>query len=158
MCWKARHHSAKKGPYSQGYDLPSGHVQLWELDRKEGRAPNNWCFWTVVLEKTPESPLDSKEIKPVNLKQSQPWIFTGKTEAEAEAEAPLFWSPNVKSQLIGKVPDAGQTEGRRREHQRKRWLDGITSAMDMNLGKFWKMVRDKGAWHTAVHGVTKNQT
>ena len=111
-----------------------------------------------MLEKTPESPLDSKEIKPVNLKQSQPWIFTGKTEAEAEAEAPLFWSPNVKSQLIGKVPDAGQTEGRRREHQRKRWLDGITSAMDMNLGKLQETERGREDWCAAVHGVTKNQT
>ena len=80
---KQRHYSADKGPYSQGYDLPSGHVQLWELDHKEGGASKNWCLRTIVLEKTPESPMDSKEIKPVNLKGDQPWIFTGRTEDEA---------------------------------------------------------------------------
>jgi len=88
-----RHSSADKGQYSQGYGLPSGHVRLWELDYKEGRTPKNWCLWTVVLEKTPESPLDSKEIKPVNLKGDQPWIFSGRTDAEAEA--PLFWSSDA---------------------------------------------------------------
>ena len=77
--------SADKGPSSQGYDLPSGHIWLWELDCKEGRMPKNWCFWTMVLEKTLESPLDSKEIKLVNLKGDQPWIFTGRTDAEAPA-------------------------------------------------------------------------
>ena len=87
---KQRHHSANKGPNSQGYGLPNGHMQLWELDRKEGRAPKNAWLWTVVLEKTPESPLDSKEIKPLNLKGNQPWILIGRTEAEAET--PVFWS------------------------------------------------------------------
>ena len=82
---KQRHYSAEKGPYSQGYGLPSGHIQLWVLDCKKGRMPKNWCLQTVVLEKTPESPLDGKEIKPVNLKGDQPWIFTGKTDAKAEA-------------------------------------------------------------------------
>ena len=108
---KQRHYSADKGPYSQGCDLPSGHVQLWKMDRKEGRTPKNWCLWTVVLKKTPESPLDSKEIKPVNLKGDQPWLFTGRTDAEAKA--PVFWSPDAKSQLIGKHPDAGKDLGQK---------------------------------------------
>ena len=83
-----RHHSANKRLYGQSYVLPSGHIQLWELDYEEGRMPKNWGLQTVMLEKTPESPLDSKEIKPVNLKGSQLWIFIGKTDAEAEA--PVF--------------------------------------------------------------------
>ena len=81
---KQRHYSANKGLYSQGYSLPSSHIWLWQLDLKEGRMPKNWCLWTVVLEKTPESPLESKEIKPFRLKGDQPWIFTGRTDAEAD--------------------------------------------------------------------------
>ena len=89
-----------------GCCLPSGHVQLWELNHKEGRTPKNWCLWTVVLEMIPGSPLESKEIKPVNFKGNQPWILTGRTDADAEA--PVFWSPDANSQFIGKVPDAGE--------------------------------------------------
>ena len=85
---KSRLYSVNKDLYSQGYGLPSSYVWLWELDRKEGRVPKNWCLGTVVLEKTPESPLDCKEIKPVNLKGNQPWIFVGRTDAEAET--PVF--------------------------------------------------------------------
>ena len=103
---KQRHKSANKGPYSQGYCFPSGHVGLWELDRKEGSVPKNRCSWTVLLEKTPESPLDSKAIKLVNLKGDQPWTFTGRTDAEAEAA--IFWPPDMNSQLIEKDPDAGK--------------------------------------------------
>ena len=95
----------------QGYSLPSGHAELWDLDHKEGRVSKNWCLWTVALEKTPESPLDSKEIKPVTLKGNQPWIFTGRTDAEAEA--PVFWSSDANRQLIGKVPDAGKDWGQK---------------------------------------------
>ena len=84
----------------------SSHVQMWELEHKEGWALKNWLFWTVVLEKTLESPLDSKEIKPVNLKGDQSWIFTGRTVAKAEA--PILWQPDAKSQLIRKDPDAGK--------------------------------------------------
>ena len=102
---KQRHYSANKGLHSQGYGLPDGRVWLWELDRKEGRVLKNWCLRTVVLEQTLESPLDCKEIKPVNLKRNQPWIFTGKIDAEAEA--PVFWSFDANSLLIGKVADAG---------------------------------------------------
>ena len=105
---KQRHFSADKGPYSQGCGLPSG-LRLWELGHKEGRAPKNWCLWTMVLEKTPESPLGSKEIKPVNLKGNQPWLFTKRTDAKAEA--PIICLPDAKSQLIQKDTDAGKDWG-----------------------------------------------
>ena len=97
------------GLYSQRYHFSSSHVWMWELDHKEGWVLKNWCFHTVVLEKTLESPLDSKEIKPVNPIGNQPWIFIGMTDAEAEA--PIFWPPDVKSQLTGKNPDAGKDWG-----------------------------------------------
>ena len=96
---ESRHYSADKGPHSQGCGLPRGHVRLWELDCKEGRIPKNWCLWNVVVDKTPESPLESKEIKPVNLKGCQCWILIGRTDDEAEA--PVFWSSDGDS--IGKV-------------------------------------------------------
>ena len=112
---KQRHYSADKGPYSQGYGLSSGHVWLWELDHKESRAPKNRCLWTMVLEKISESLLDSKEIETVNLTEDQPWIFTGKTNAEAEAEAPVFWSLDVNRWFIGKVPDAGKDWGQKKK-------------------------------------------
>ena len=102
---KQRHHFADKGPYiSQSYDFTSSLVRMWELDHKWGCTLKNWYFWTVVLEKTLESPLDCKEIQPVSPKGNQPWIFVGKTGAEAEA--PILCSPYEKSQLTGKDPDA----------------------------------------------------
>ena len=101
MCWKTETYFAHKGMYGQGYGFPSGHIQLWELDHKKGRTPKNRCLGVVVLEQTPESPLGSKEIKPGNLKGDQPWISTGRTDAEAEA--PVFWSSDVNRWLIGKV-------------------------------------------------------
>ena len=95
-----------KGPSSQGYGFSSSHAWMWELDYKESWAPKNWCFWTVVLEKTLESPLDCEEIKLVNLKGKHPWIFFGRTDAEAEA--PILWPPHVKNWVIGEDPDAGK--------------------------------------------------
>ena len=103
---KQRHYFANKGPSSQSYGFSSSHVWMWELDHKESLALKNSCFWTVVLEKTLESPLDSKEIKPVNPKRNQPWIFNGRTDAEAEA--PVLWPPDGKSWLTGKDPDSGK--------------------------------------------------
>ena len=103
---KQRHCFANKGPSSQSYGFSSSHVWMWELEHKENWAPNNWCFWTVVLEKTFESPLDSKEIQPVNLEGNQPWIFIGRTDAEVEA--PILWPPDARNWLIGKDPDSGK--------------------------------------------------
>ena len=134
---KQRHHFADKGPYSQGYGLSSSHVQMWELGSKEGRVPKNWCFQTVVLKKTLESPLESKEIKTVNLKGNQSRILFRKTDAEAEA--PILWLPDSNHWLIRKDPDAGK-DWRQKEKRAKGW-DGwmadsmITDSMDMNLGK-----------------------
>ena len=108
---KQRHYFASKGPSSQSYGSSSSHVWMWEVDYKESWVPKNWCFWSVVLEKTLESPLDSKEIQPVHPKGNQSWLFTGRTDAEAET--PIFWPPDVKNLHTGKDPEAGKD--RRRE-------------------------------------------
>ena len=97
---------ADKGPSSQSCGFPSGQVWMWELDHEENWAPKNWCFWTVVLEKTLESPLDCKEIQPVSPKGDQSWMFIGRTDVEAEI--PVLWPPDVKNWLIGKDPDSGK--------------------------------------------------
>ena len=101
-----RHYFANKGPSSQGYGFSSSHLWMWELDYKESWAPKNWCFQILVLEKTLESPLDTKEIKSVSPKGNQPWMFIGRTDAEDEA--PKLWPPDVKNWLVGKDPDAGK--------------------------------------------------
>ena len=103
---KQNHHFADIGPYSQIYGFSSSHVQMWVLVHKEDWAPKSWCFWTVLLENTLESPLDCKDIKAVNPKENQPWIFIGRIVAEAEA--PILWPPDVKSRFIWKNPDAGK--------------------------------------------------
>ena len=103
---KSRHYFASKGPSSQSYGFFSSHVWMWELDYKDSWAVKNWCFWTVVLEKTLESPFDRKEIQPVNPKGNQSWIFIGSTDAEAET--PILWPPDGKNWLTGKDPDAGK--------------------------------------------------
>ena len=103
---KQRHYFANKGLSSQSYGFSSSHVWMWELDYIEGWALKNWCFWTVVLEKTLESPLDCKEIQPVHPKENQSWIFIGRTDAKAET--PILWPSDVKNWLSGKDPDAGK--------------------------------------------------
>ena len=110
---KQRHDFANKGPSSQSYGFSSRHVWMWELDYKESWMLKNWCFWKLVLEKTLESPLDCKEIKPVNPKWNQSWIFIGRTDAEAEAL--ILWPPEAKNWLIGKDPDPGKDWGQEKK-------------------------------------------
>ena len=130
---KQRHHFADTGPYSQRHGSSSSHVWMWELDHKEGWVLKNWCFQTVVLEKTLESPLDCKEIKPVNPKGNPPWIFTGRTDAKAEAR--LLWPPNMKSWLIGKDFDCGKDRG---QGEKKAAVD------EMAGGQHW--LNGRGVW------------
>ena len=119
---------------------------MLDLDYKESWAPKNWCFWTVVLEKILESPLDYKEIQQVHPKGDQSWVFIGRTDVEAET--PIFWPPDAKSWLIGKDPDAGKDWKQKEKGtaEDEKWLDSIADSMDMNASKLWKILEDRGAW------------
>ena len=153
---KQRHYFANKGPSSQSYGFSSSHGWMWELDHKEGWAPKNWCFWTVVLEKTLESPLNSKKIKPLNPKGNQSWIFIGRTDAEAEA--PILWPPDVKSQFTGKDPDTGKDWRQDEKGTTEDEMVGSHHWLDGHEFEHQKLVMDKEAWCASVHGDTKSQT
>ena len=154
---KQRHHFANKVPYSQSYGFSHSHVRMWELDHKEGWGQKKGLFLVVVLGKTLESPLDCKEIKPVNPKRRKSWIFIGRTDAEAET--PILWPTNAKNWLIGKDRDAGKhwrheekgtTEDEMVEWHH--WCSGHEFEQSPEVGD------EQEAWHAAVHGVIKSRT
>ena len=157
FCWSDFEFLYTICPCDGGYDFSSGHVWMWELDDKENWAPKNWCCWTVGLEKTLESPLNCKEIQPVHPKEDQSWVFIGRTDVEAET--PVLWPPDVKSWLIWKDPDAGRDWGQEEKGTTEDEMVGWHHRHNGHgFGWTRELVRDREAWHAAVHGVAKSRT
>ena len=146
---KSTHNFAHKGLSSQGYGFSSGHVWMWELDCEENWMTKNWCFWTVVLEKTLESSLDCKDIHPVHLKGDQSWVFIGRTDVEVET--PILWPPDAKSWLIRKDPDAGKDWGQEEKGMTEDKMVGWHHQLNGH-----GVGMDRGAWGAVVHGVTES--
>ena len=153
---KQRHYFANKGPSIQSCGFPSGHVWMWELDYQESWVLRNWCFWTVVLEKTLESPLDCKEIQPVHgCSGDQSWVFFGRTDAKAKT--PVLWPPHAKSWLIGKDSDAGRDWGQEEkgttENEMAGWHHGLDTWVWVNSGSWWWTGRPGVLWFTGSQRV-----